>query len=97
MPALEVVSLTATDLSGPLPDAWAGLTNLTTLSIADTRISGKLPGSWGALQNLTWFDARGTKIAQGVPKSWRAFCSGKKATGVFPSFAYLPWNVSAFS
>ena len=37
---------------------------------------------------------RSTRVAQGLPSSWKSFCKGKRASGVFPSFAYFPWSVS---
>ena len=36
-------------------------------------------------------------MAQGLPSSWKSFCKGKRASGVFPSFAYFPWSVSLWT
>jgi hypothetical protein len=98
MPAMEVLTLSGTQLSGSLPQSWANMINLTTLHLADTAISGKLPGSWGNMGNLTWVDLRGTGISPGLPGSWRSkFCKEVEDMGGRPpAFAYLPWNVSMY-
>ena len=93
MPALEVVTLAGSQISGSLPHSWADMANLTTLHLADTMVSGKLPASWGNMRNLTWVDLRGTQIAPGLPGSWRSKFCKLGIEGRAPAFAYLPWKV----
>lgn len=59
-------------LSGTLPEAWAGLIDLQVVDVSGCGVSGTLPESWATLQQLRVFKASDNKpgVSGQLPETW---------------------------
>jgi hypothetical protein len=72
LPKLQVLALTDNPgLTGTLPDAWGGMTEMTKLYLYKNNLDGSLPASWGGMTKMTTLYLQYNHLdVTTVPKSW---------------------------
>lgn len=69
--ALENVTVTDANFTGPLPPEWSVLTNLTHLNVADNDCTGPFPASWAdTLVSLETLDVSLNELTGTLPYLW---------------------------
>lgn len=66
---LEVLRVSSTNFSGPIPSTISGLKSLNKLGLASTHFSQELPSSIGELRSLRTLEVSGSGMVGGIP-SW---------------------------
>ena len=95
---IDVIWLSAKDLTGPVPESLGKLAYLKQLDLSDNRLTGEVPESFAKLPALKWLQLNNNELSGSVPESLGAASSlrqlilnNNKFTGVVPaSLGELP-------
>ena len=89
---IDVIWLSAKDLTGPVPESLGKLTFLKQLDLSDNRLTGEVPESLAKLPALKWLQLNNNELTGSVPESLGAASSlrqlilnNNKLTGEVPA------------
>jgi LRR receptor-like serine/threonine-protein kinase FLS2 len=70
MSSIQILDVSATSISGQLPEALAALQQLRILRAANTQLSGQLPAAYGILGSLQELDLSNARLSGPMPGAW---------------------------